>query len=236
MTGRFFTFISLMLCTGCAPLYLPNARNAPLFSGKKEFQASAAVGIGGNVQTAYALTNHIGVTGNLLYANSKPQKKYTYRTQTYAELGAGYYWNFKSFSLEIFAGVGKGKGKAIDSVYYVFQPDVPYEARASYNKFFIQPDIGMKNHKNFEWSFSPRFGSVDFNDLSVMMGSENRAVEKRRYFVFEPSFNININLSKQKYFLMLQGGRNFISGHKQDVDFNIQTFHGLVGLHMKFSK
>jgi hypothetical protein len=233
MTARFFTFIVLLLCTCCTPLYVPNARNTPLFSGKKEFQASAAIGMGGNVQAAYALTDHIGITGNLLYANSKPQKKF-YRTHSYAEVGAGYYQNFKKLSIEIFAGIGKGKGRAVDSIYYVLQPDILYDANASYDKFFIQPDIGMKNHKNFEWSFSPRLGSVNFTDLNVMMGSENKLVEKRRYFVFEPSFNININLSKQKYFLMLQGGRNFVSGHKQEVDFNIQTFHGIVGLHIKF--
>jgi hypothetical protein len=232
-----FSFFAVVLSvvTSCAPVYIANTRNAPMFSGKNEAQASATVGVGYNAQLAYSFTNHFGVIGNFLYANNKPQKKFTYRTQSYGELGAGYYTNFKSFAVEIFAGYGKGNGTAFDSVYYIIDKDVLYHASATYNKFFIQPDIGMKNWPNFEWSFSPRLGFVNFNDLMVSKGDQVTMFSKKKYFFLEPSLNLKINLHDKKYFLMMQGGSNIFLHHHQDRDFNIQAAHVVVGLQIKFS-
>jgi len=56
--------IALALLSSCAPMYVPNVRNAPLFNGKGEFQAAAFIGTGIDLQGALALSDHIGITGN----------------------------------------------------------------------------------------------------------------------------------------------------------------------------
>ena len=54
----------LLIATSCSPVYVPNARNTPLFQGAGEVQVAAQVGQGYDVQTAVSITDHVGVMAN----------------------------------------------------------------------------------------------------------------------------------------------------------------------------
>lgn len=64
--------IILALLSSCAPLYLPATRNAPLFTEQGEAQISGFLSAAGiEAQGAYALSDHIALTGSYAYANQK---------------------------------------------------------------------------------------------------------------------------------------------------------------------
>ena len=222
-----------LLCYCCAPVYVPNARNTPLFDGQGEFQATATAGIGYNVQSAYALTNHVGVMGNFLFANNKPAKRFQYRTQAYGELGLGYYNHIGNRYFDFYLGYGAGKGKAIDSSYYVFTTDIIYSARASYSKTFLQGAFGTK-HRNFEWSISQRISRVHFNEINVFYGDEPKGISDQGYFYLEPALNIKIALTKnKKAFFVIQSGMNIPLYNESTNDFNIERIHSVTGLQLR---
>jgi hypothetical protein len=203
-----------------------------MFSGANEFQGTATAGIGYNVQLAYSFTDHLGITGNFLMANNQAKNRFKRRTQHFAEVGIGYYHNFKAITVEIFGGYGAGRGSARDSLYLFFTDDVLYQADATYNKYFIQPAIGMNKLKNFEWSVSPRIGYLNFKKLDIYADGSRLLVPKRNYFFLEPSANIKIDLHDAKVFLVFQTGLN-LPLYTDKNDFNIENFHGVTGLQLK---
>lgn len=219
----------------CAPLYVPNARNVPMFTGAKEFQATASAGMGYNLQAAYAITDHLGVTGNFMVANNKASKKFQYRTQQYSELGIGYYHNAPSITFEMFAGLGAGKGATKDSIYNFLTNDYLYSANATYNKFFFQPALGMNRWENFEWSFAPRISYVMFQSIDIYEGDTYAPVAKKNYLYFEPCFNLKISLHKKKWFLFMQSGFNLPLYHNSNNHFTIENFHGVTGLQFRLA-
>lgn len=84
----------MLTATACSSVYLPNARNVPMFSGKKEFQVSVQGQLdlpsttkGLNVQTAYSLSNHVGDMANYAYASSSALQANSY----IGEVGLGYF-------------------------------------------------------------------------------------------------------------------------------------------------
>src|SRR5688572_21847076 len=77
----------LLCCCSCASVYVPSVRNVPLMTGKGEFQGSASFGNGANLNTAYALTDHVGITVGGMYANNRAQRvNNTYRRHKSTEL------------------------------------------------------------------------------------------------------------------------------------------------------
>lgn len=55
--------------SSCAPVYVPNARNAPLFRGAGEFQGSVNFSQGIDAQAAVSVTDHLGLMANYNYTN-----------------------------------------------------------------------------------------------------------------------------------------------------------------------
>jgi hypothetical protein len=56
---------AVVYLTSCAPAYVPNALNTPLFNNKGEIHIAANTGISGfDPQLAYAVTDNIGVMVN----------------------------------------------------------------------------------------------------------------------------------------------------------------------------
>jgi hypothetical protein len=117
--------ILLVLAASCAPVYVPTTRNAPLFRGAGEFQASAYLTTGLDAQVAYALTDHIGVTGSYNFLSQKqglppdapvPDFK---RKNNFGEIGLGLYQSTRSMRYELYAGYGKGEGTSYSNYYLV---------------------------------------------------------------------------------------------------------------------
>lgn len=167
----------LILAASCAPIYVPTTRNVPLFRGAGEFQGSAYLTTGVDVQLAYALTDHLGVTGNynLLSQNQElpqdtavPNMPTSFqRKNNFGEVGLGYYQSTRSKRFEIYGGYGMGEGTSYDS-YYFFAQNFGVKGIVStgkYSRFYIQPSIGT-NNKKFNLAFTMRVSAVEFSEFS----------------------------------------------------------------------
>ena len=192
----------IVLASSCAPVYIPNVRNSPMFTQKGEFQAAVQVGNGLNGQVAWAATENFGVMGNYSYLersdyDSNPQD---FSKHTLAEGGVGYFKNTESMFFEVFAGYGEGRGWSYDT--YTFISTQNISASGNYKRYFIQPAFGM-NKKMVYVSFVPRFSIVDFTEFST--GGARYLVDEDPVVFFEPAVICRANFH-DNFFFTFQGG------------------------------
>jgi hypothetical protein len=77
--------IALVALCSCAPVYVPNLRNSPMFTKGGEFQASVQIGNGIEGQSAFAVTDHFRVMSNYSYIEqSDPENAEDYHRHTYS--------------------------------------------------------------------------------------------------------------------------------------------------------
>ena len=168
--------ILLLLAASCSPIYVPTTRNVPLFRGAGEFQASAYLTTGADVQAAYALTDHLGVTGSYSILSQKqdlpkdpnfPNTPADFqRKNSFGEIGLGYYNSTRSSRFELYGGYGVGEGTSYAT--YAFFPSFGPRgivATGKYHRYYIQPSFGT-NSKKFNLIFTMRLSAVEFSDFT----------------------------------------------------------------------
>jgi hypothetical protein len=231
----------LLCCSSCASVYVSSLRNAPLMTGKGEFQSSASFGNGANINAAYALTDHVGITAGGMYANNRAQNlNNTYRRHQSAEVALGYFGHNNKISYETFVGYGAGRGYAQDSVFgFFFFANSQRTAEGGYHKYFIQPTFAFRP-KRFVLAVTMRITYVEFKDLRVMTDNGNPSVFRNKYsYVFEPCFTAKYFLTKKptSMFVFAQVGFN-AADQAEDVDFNLPFFmpHYNLGIGIRLSK
>lgn len=90
-----FAGILLLLTQACAPAYVPNVINVPMMDESGEIQIAAYGGTSGyDVQTAYALNDHIGFMLNWSYQDTKSDSIINQHYHQFLEFGTGYYNSF----------------------------------------------------------------------------------------------------------------------------------------------
>ena len=146
INGSLISFL-VFIFIACAPVYVPNARNATLFEQKGEYKATAYLLQTADVQLAYAVSNHIGVMANgAMNVNSNFSR---YR---FGEMGIGYFTKIKDYNIEFFGGYGLGSssGNFIDK-----------SAEGDYYRVFCSQAVGQKLNR-FQWSVINRVSVIDF--------------------------------------------------------------------------
>jgi hypothetical protein len=221
--------ILLLATTSCAPVYIPNLRNAPMFQKGGEVQGSFQVGNGLEVQGAVAISNNIGIMGNYSYLwREGDETTNDYRRHQFYEGGLGYFKNTNDGSIfEVFAGYGKGEGSSYDE--YVFFSSSKIQAKGKYDRYFIQPTIGF-NRKTFHGAFVSRFSFVDFKEFSD--GTTTYIDEKSGVWFFEPAFVGKVNTSNNHVFFTFQSGLSLPL--LQDNYFDHRGFHAAMGIGFRF--
>jgi hypothetical protein len=200
-----FIWMALFLAS-CSPVYVPNVRNAALFRGAGEVQASGHFGQGLDAQAAVSVTNNIGIMGNFnsVKRNSNDGDD-KYIKHKFWEAGVGYYENAPNDKIcyEIFGGYGRGEGTTYDNYNELFGPN-PNEVMATgkYQRFFVQPSVGS-NHRIFNWIVSARISYVDFENFTY----NGVTVTYNDPVVFlEPAFTGRINFGKSPIYSQFQAG------------------------------
>ncbi len=236
--------ILLLLVASCAPIYVPTTRNVPLHRGAGEFQGSVYLTTGVDVQMAFALTDHIGVTGNynLLRQNQElpqdtavPNMPSSFkRKNNFGEVGLGYFQSTRSKRFEIYGGYGMGEGTSYDS-YYFFAQNFGVKGIVStgkYSRFYIQPSIGT-NNKKFNLAFTMRVSAVEFSEFSSD-GFTGTAVTKNpnepMHIFIEPSLTGKFPLAGNLYGVF-QLGLN--AGVPSEVYFDYVPLQFAVGIQLK---
>lgn len=147
-------YLLLLLFGGCAPSYVPNVTNAPLLYQKGDFIAGLYLNNTLELQSAYGVSDHLGVMVNIAALPFSENRYYL------GEAGIGGYTVVgDKFHLELFGGGGLGSGKAEGTSF-----NSPVSEQGKYTKFFIQPDIGL-HYKVFEIALAGRFTYVDYKEL-----------------------------------------------------------------------
>lgn len=206
---RLFVFTILIFMSSCAPVYVPNLRNSPLFTEAGEFQGTFQMDGGIDAQAAVSVTDHIGLMTNFSYVNRNKNdgdNEDEYHRHKFLEGGIGYYQNSGKWCFEVFAGYGKGEGSSYDE--YYFFDDNSVRATGKYNRFFIQPAIGL-NKKGMNVSFVPRIAVVDFYSFKDdQTGTVIQHVGDPDVF-FEPAVIGRANLMNNRFYFTFQGGLSF---------------------------
>ena len=199
-------FVLLLVASSCAPVYVPNVRNSPLFSKAGEFQGSMQFGNGIDLQGAVSVTNHIGVMANYSFAernknNYDSDDEMGYHYHNFFEGGLGYYENQGNWCYEVFAGYGKGKGASYDE--YDWWAGQSERATGEFERYFIQPAFGL-NKKVMHVSFIPRISMVDFTSFSNDVVSY--PIEEDPVVFIEPAVAGKVNLMDNHFFFVFQAG------------------------------
>ena len=198
--------IVLGIATSCAPVYVPNARNSPMFTKAGEFQGSMQLGNGLDLQGAVSVSNHIGLMANYSFEDRNnydydPDNDNGYHHHKFFEGGIGYYENDGNWCYEIFAGYGRGDGASYDE--YEWWGAQSERATGKFERYFIQPAFGL-NKKIMHVSFVPRISIVDFtefsNDFVTVPVDENPKV------FIEPAVIGRVNLMNNHLFFTFQAG------------------------------
>jgi hypothetical protein len=202
--------VLLLVCSSCAPVYVPNIRNSPMFTKGGEFQAAVQIGNGWDGQVAASLTNHLGVMGNYSYisrartttsSSGTQSQNDNYLRHKYFEGGIGYFHNDDKMFFEIFAGYGKGEGSTYDQ--YDFFGSQTSEATGKYQRYFIQPAFGINKH-TMNVAFVPRVSIVDFTQFTS--GGVTFADNKPSVVFFEPAVVSRVNMTDNHIYFTFQGG------------------------------
>jgi hypothetical protein len=217
--------------TSCAPAYIPNTRNTPMFGESNEFAGSVAISSGVDVQAAYSVTDHIAVMANF----NTIQKKYTpegqssfNRNHVFGEGALGYFTKTKSSRFELFGGYGAGSGTSYESYYFFFTQSKPVITKANYSRIFIQPSIGT-NNKKFNLIFSARVSMVNFAKFSTEDPAASPSVYKPTsgyQVVLEPSVTARAYLAGNLRGFFQLG----INKSLKDTDFNYVPLQASVGI------
>ncbi len=224
MTRLFF--IALLAASACAPVYVPNVRNSPMFTKAGEFQASVQIGNGLEAQSAYAATAHFAVMTNFSYIHKTgfdADNADDFVRHNLLEGGVGYFTNNNDSFFEVFAGYGKGKGSSYDQ-YEFFGPQAAV-ATGKYDRYFIQPAFGL-NKEELNVSFAPRFSMVDFYQFSTELSSAT--VNEKPKFFLEPAIIGRANFANNHLFATFQAGASLAMS--SDIYFDKRTFQLSAGL------
>jgi len=185
--------------TSCAPAYISNTRNVPLFGEANEFAGSVAISSGIDVQTAYSVSDHVALiaNANAVFKKEKPEGKPSFnRDHFFAEGGIGYFSRSKPMRFELFGGYGFGGGTSYESYYFFQTGSENVILKANYNRIFIQPSIGT-NKKKFNIMFTGRVSMVGFSKFTTEDPSAQvKEFRPGKYdVVLEPAVTVRAHLA-----------------------------------------
>lgn len=182
-------FLFLLFIAGCAPAYIPNALNVPLYGDKNQAQINLSAGTAGyDLQGSFSFSKNFALMANynVLYFNSTTDPN-VYNHHTFYEFALGYHsYTEKIFRFETYVGYGLGRidisSKLITS-YFTSNVDL--------QRIFFQPNFGISSALG-DISFSPR---IVFLDLKPDL-YQYTTVKK---FFIEPTVSVKIGF---KYFFL----------------------------------
>lgn len=232
------SFFVLLLLTqaGCVTLYKPNAINTPLLKQQGDFKGTVGVGVMGNgllnMQSAYGLTNHVGLMLNGMYHYKHSATDSVIigkHNQYFGEAGAGYFTAFGARNngmLQCFGGGGFG----YTNDYYSHTDENHARSTATYYNYFIQPGIAYAS-ETAEVAFDLRCNYVSIFNIRSSDAFYNDTTFS--FINIEPTLTLRAGGKKLKGFI--QTGLT-IPAYNSDAYFSANNANGfLFGPIFKFS-
>lgn len=178
----------------CAPTYIPNNTNVPLFTEPGEIQLAAYQGTNGtDLQAAVSVVDHLAVMGNFEISKHEEEDPEDYHKHNFGEIGIGFYDTFGGKGrFEFYGGYGSGKSETYDYI-DVFTEDEQTRFEGKYDRWFLQGNIGLGNDI-FEGAISYRVSYVNFYRLTEFGPDPNVAPvsTSMEELMMEPAITIKV--------------------------------------------
>lgn len=204
--------LSIFLLSACSPkYYVPNTQNVPLLSE----QGQVSITAGGNanqveIQGAYAVSNSLGIMGNVGFFNPKDDGNGNGGSGKLGEVGVGYYKPFGTgFVFETYGLVGFG---SFENHFPAANGGNMGKINGRLSRYGIQPSFGYKT-KAFEVALSSRVSSLHYGepDGDLVFDGVNQIDylnENDAFLLLEPALTLRAGLEKIKFQLQLTRGFN----------------------------
>lgn len=219
------TVIGCILVSACNHYYyVPQAQNVPLFREKQEVSLHLASSIGTDVsttdvQTAYALGNHVAILANAMYASGGNKESGNWGKGKIFGGGLGYFTPIQSHGIfELLGGFWLGQQQ------HNFQKTtIPWggiaqtvsgRANLACTKYFLQPAIGLR-FPAIDIAISTNITYLSFtqisNDIDVTLPDYldvTAIAAHRNVILLEPALTIRLGWKFVKFQLQYSSSRN----------------------------
>jgi hypothetical protein len=227
----FFSAFAIISFQSCAPAYIPNRVNSPMFKNAGEITGEISVGQSGfDPQIAVAVTDHIAVMANGSFAlpQSDNVDSLDFHRHSFFEGGLGYYKKLDDRRFfEIFGGFGKG---TVDTYWENGAIISDVRVKSTYNRFFIQPTIGMSN-RVVDLGFTNRFVLVQMNVDDQYLN--NYVINNYDYF-WEPAFTFRVGGPNVKF--STQVGFSIPVNQMSENSYEHRWFMASLGMQMRLNR
>jgi hypothetical protein len=169
-------FPAVLLSSCSHYYYVANIQNVPLFKEKNEFRFSGAYAFGsesscGEIQTAYSLTNNIGIMADYMHAKGGVIADKDYGKGNYYDGAIGYYKPIGEYGVfEIYGGLGGGSQHheyssfRYDDITGTYHDFYDGKSDLSFINIFMQPSLGA-TFNFIDVAFSTRACRVSFTKI-----------------------------------------------------------------------
>jgi len=164
-----YLVLASLLFASCKTVYHPNTVNTPLLSQRGELRAYADPG---NVQLAYAVSDHLGLMANGYFVREQTESNSIRGNGGLIEAGLGYYRPLGSFIFETYAGAGRGSVE-FREIRQENGTSVTREFSAGGTRFFLQPSIGYAG-SIFEIALTPRFAAGKYDNVQTNYSTQDQ--------------------------------------------------------------
>lgn len=219
MNTCFFRIVVLFLLLGtgaCSSVYMPNTPSTPMLSKQGELSTSAHITLRGNAtfNSAYAVTDHIGVlVSGAMMSNKSDKKDFRHHL---LEAGGGWFTTFgpqQNRILEIYGGLGRGSSDRTFRRKGAEGMETYDRQETTFNKFFVQVNYSSKKKRSlglFGQNFPINYGTalrLSYVTMDEFIRNDQPHPTEDNIF-FEPVFYTRMTLTPTVQ-LQYTSGSNF---------------------------
>jgi hypothetical protein len=233
------TAFILFLLVGCTHYYyVPPTQNIPLFREKNEVRitgnVSNDVGIGVDIQAAYALTDKFAIMTSL--STIKDEYENDLGKGNYFDLALGYFKPLdKNTVFEIYGGFGSSTQNHKYGYYNDGAPGA--EAHLSFVKLFLQPSLGYTSN-GFDVAVTAGLSNIIFHSINNRAPVDSEDYKRvdmisqhRSSILFEPSLTLRGGWKYAKVQAQILYSKNL-----SHPELNFFSYRSSVGLTFAFAE
>ena len=228
--------VAAFATTSCAPAYVANTSNAPMFDKAKELTANISYFSGINAQVAYSFSDHIAAmaNGNVIIVKpdfSEAERPAARPHHLFGEAGLGYFKGQDKLRFEVFGGYGIGEGYSRQPRGFLSPEGESIIGKGTYDRFFLQPSVGME-FDHFMFIITTRISAVNFRSYSLVAnGSQGQSFDAPTAgynFYLEPALTWRFRpVNTINPFVQIS-----MTGPLHDVNYHCNIFHMAVGIQL----
>lgn len=225
--------VLLLMVTGCAPVYVPNAVHTPMLEERGDVQVGGGLGAFGgltgfDLQAAYAVTDNVGVSADFAHGQEQESDPDFHRHR-FGEVGVGYFNDISSVAqFEVYGGYGRGQAESEDT--YTFITTETIRAKGRYDRIFVQPALQVQGGPLHLYG-AARLVRVNFHEF----GSTDTETVSDIQPVYLNEMAVGIGLGTGSFRVELQPGISAPLSDLEDIDFDTQSVWISLGAEFRFN-